>query len=80
MMQAPVNSLEQKLIQQLSFIYKDCSLEQSYDEIAQSLIDIMRLSNDFTIAEPFTNHWSEKDVILITYGDSVIEEDKGPRT
>ena len=78
MMQAPVNSLEQKLIQQLSFIYKDCSLEQSYDEIAQSLIDIMRLSNDFTIAEPFTNHWSEKDVILITYGDSVIEEDKAP--
>lgn len=78
MMQEPVNSLEQKLIQQLSFIYKDCSLEQSYDEIAQSLIAIMRLSNDFTIAEPFTNHWSEKDVILITYGDSVIEKDKPP--
>lgn len=78
MIQAPVNSLEQKLIQQLSFIYKDCSLEQPYDEIAQSLINIMRLSNDFTIAEPFTNHWSEKDVILITYGDSVIETDKAP--
>jgi sucrose phosphorylase len=78
MMQKPVNSLEQKLIQQLSFIYKDLPLEQSFNDIAQALIAIMRLSKGFTIAEPFTNHWSEKDVILITYGDSVIENNKAP--
>ncbi|MDT0605036.1 sugar phosphorylase [Thalassotalea castellviae] len=77
-MQEPVNSLEQKLSQQLSFIYKDITLEQSFDDIARSLIAIMRLKSDFTIAEPFTNHWSEKDVILITYGDSVIEKDTAP--
>ncbi|MDO6445098.1 sugar phosphorylase [Colwellia sp. 1_MG-2023] len=78
MIQEPVNSLEQKLIQQLSFIYKEITLEQPFDEIARSLIAIMRLKSDFTIAEPFTNHWSEKDVILITYGDSVIENGKAP--
>ncbi|GAA6204711.1 alpha-amylase family glycosyl hydrolase [Thalassotalea sp. SU-HH00458] len=78
MMQEPVNSLEQKLSQQLSFIYKDITLEQSFDDIARSLIAIMRLKSDFTIAEPFTNHWSEKDVILITYGDSVIEKNTAP--
>ncbi|WP_353517989.1 sugar phosphorylase [Thalassotalea sp. SU-HH00458] len=77
-MQEPVNSLEQKLSQQLSFIYKDITLEQSFDDIARSLIAIMRLKSDFTIAEPFTNHWSEKDVILITYGDSVIEKNTAP--
>lgn len=78
MMQVPINSLEKKLIQQLSFIYKGITLTQTFDKIARSLIEIMGLKSDFTVVEPFTNHWSEKDVVLITYGDSVIENDKAP--
>ena len=43
-----VNQLKNKLIQQLSTIYKDVSLEQSFDQIAQALIDIMGLSSKVT--------------------------------
>jgi sucrose phosphorylase len=81
-MTTPVNPLKQplkdKLVQQLSTIYDDVPLEQSVDDIAQSLLDIMELSSKELTATPFSNHWSEQDVILITYGDSIIEADQAP--
>jgi len=79
-MSAQMNSLEKKLVQQLAFIYQEVPLQQSYNDIAQALIDIMQLPNDFVASAPFTNHWSEQDVILITYGDSIIEDDQPPLT
>ncbi|MDO6507237.1 sugar phosphorylase [Colwellia sp. 4_MG-2023] len=77
-MSAQINLLKEKLVQQLACIYKDVPLESSCDDIAQALIDIMRLSTTVELAEPFKNHWSEEDVILITYGDSVISEEQPP--
>ena len=81
-MTTPVNQLKQplkdKLVQQLSTIYDDVPLEQSVDDIAQSLLDIMELSSKEVTAMPFSNHWSEQDVSLITYGDSIIEADQAP--
>jgi sucrose phosphorylase len=81
-MTTPVNQLKQplknKLVQQLSTIYDDVPLEESFDDIAQSLLDIMELSSKEITAKPFSNHWSEQDVILITYGDSIIEADQAP--
>ena len=70
--------LKDKLTQQLATIYQDVELEQSYEEIAQALLTIMGLSSKEITAKPFTNHWSEKDIILITYGDSIIKEDQPP--
>jgi sucrose phosphorylase len=81
-MTTPVNQLTQplkdKLVQQLSTIYDDVPLEQSVNDIAQSLLDIMALSSKEITAKPFSNHWSEEDVILITYGDSIIKADQAP--
>ena len=81
-MTTPVNQLTQplkdKLVQQLSTIYDDVPLEQSINDIAQSLLDIMALSSKEITAKPFSNHWSEEDVILITYGDSIIKADQAP--
>jgi len=81
-MTTPVNPLKQplkdKLVQQLSTIYHDVPLEQSVNNIAQSLLDIMALSSKEITAKPFSNHWSEQDVILITYGDSIIKADQAP--
>lgn len=71
-------NLKDKLTQQLATIYQDVELEQSYEEIAQALLTIMGLSSKEITAKPFTNHWSEKDIILITYGDSIIKEDQPP--
>ena len=75
-----INQLKQKLTQQLSTIYQDVSLDKSYENIAQSLIDIIQLPDDFNTPKPFTNHWSEEDIVLITYGDSIITDDQAPLT
>jgi sucrose phosphorylase len=81
-MPTPVNQLKQplkdKLVQQLATIYYDVPLEQSFGDIAQSLLDIMALPQETVIAKPFTNHWSEEDIVLITYGDSIIKANEAP--
>ena len=77
-MKTSLSQIKRKLIQQLKTIYQGIPLEQSCDDIAQELLNIMRISNEVTMAKPFTNHWSEQDVILITYGDSIIKTDHPP--
>ena len=67
-----------KLTQQLECIYKDIALTQPLEELALELTQLMRLSEDCSPVAPFTNLWSEQDVILITYGDSVIKDDEAP--
>lgn len=67
-----------KLTQQLECIYKDIALTQPIEELALELTQLMRLSEDCSPVAPFTNLWSEQDVILITYGDSVIKDDEAP--
>jgi len=73
-----VEQLRNKLIQQLSTIYQEVTLDKSYEDITQELLNIMRLSNEVAIVKPYTNHWSEADVILITYGDSIIKAEENP--
>ncbi len=73
-----VKQLKAKLKQQLAIIYQEIALEQSFDEIAQALLDIMRLSQGIAQVKPFSNHWSEKDIILITYGDSMVDHSQPP--
>ena len=77
-MQTQVNQLRNKLTQQLSTIYKDVNLAQSIDDIAQELLNVMGLSNKVARVKPYTNQWSEEDIILITYGDSIIKADQPP--
>lgn len=77
-MLAQVEQLKNKLIQQLDTIYQGVAIAQDPAEIADALIEIMRLENHVTAPTPFTNHWSESDIILITYGDSIITTDQSP--
>lgn len=74
----PYSALKQKVIQQLSFIYEDVSISSSIDDIAEQLLTLMALSDNISSPTPFANHWSEKDVVLITYGDSVINTNQAP--
>ena len=77
-MLAQVEQLKNKLIQQLDTIYQDVAIAQDPADIADALIEIMRLENHVTAPTPFTNHWSESDIILITYGDSIITPEQSP--
>ncbi len=70
--------LKKKLLDQLTFIYKGVEVEQLLPEIAQELIDIMDIGDKPDLPIPFQNNWSEKDVCLITYGNSIVKDNEAP--
>jgi len=49
-----------------------------YEEFIGSLVSAMRIDEHFYQPVPYTSHWTEKDVALIAYGDSVISEGESP--
>lgn len=55
-------------------IYPDISAK----DYAEKLIDIMDIRKREPTPQPHKNHWSENDAWLITYGDSIIEENEIP--
>lgn len=73
-------ALSDKLQQQLELIYQDIELEVSYKKLASELMELMRLDSNKNIKEPtpFSNHWDENDIVVITYGDSVVNESEKP--
>lgn len=76
--QKQLQVLTTRLTQQLEFIYKDIDLAMSCEALAEQLITEMRIDKSCHTPIPFKNHWSEQDVIAITYGDSIIEPDQKP--
>ena len=71
-------ALKHKVRQQLNIIYQGIELTQSTDELANSLVEEMRISEDCTAPVPFQNHWSEQDVVMITYGDTLLANSEKP--
>jgi glycosidase len=69
-------ALVSKLIDQLEVIYADMDIGLSPEALASQLLDAMELKpkpgrDDLTAPGMYVNQWSQEDVILITYGDSV---------
>ncbi|MDU0112264.1 sugar phosphorylase [Psychrosphaera aquimarina] len=77
-MPASLDELKHKVELQLNVIYQDIELPMPITELSQLLLDEMNIPDTFVEPVPYANHWSEKDMILITYGDSIIEADKKP--
>ncbi|MFD2165498.1 sugar phosphorylase [Thalassotalea euphylliae] len=73
-----MQALAQKVSQQLAVIYDDVDLHCTYDDLAERLISEMRIGPSDTPPAPFSNHWSEQDVIMITYGDSLLKQNEKP--
>ncbi|HEY7866372.1 MAG TPA: alpha-amylase, partial [Psychromonas sp.] len=74
----PLKNLQKKLNQQLAIIYKDIELAVTVEELSGKLISLMRLDQTCYLPVAAQNKWSERDVILITYADSLLEADKKP--
>ncbi len=72
------DALIQKVSLQLTMIYQDVELAISIPELAERLIDEMRITEHCQPPAPHTNHWSEQDVVMITYGDSILSDDEKP--
>lgn len=69
---SPLESLLDRVEHHLAAIYG----AGDYVALRDDLVEAMRLPQHFYEPVPFTNHWSEKDVTVITYGDSVIGEER----
>jgi len=65
--------LMEHVTRQLEFIYSEVDDVNDYAGLAAQVLDIMGLTHDSEIVTPeqFKNHWTEEDVVLITYGDSL---------
>ncbi len=72
------SAIKQKLIQQLTFIYQDIAIEQPVADIAQDLIEIMDIVSTPDLAVPHQNNWSQRDICLITYADSIMTNKEPP--
>ena len=73
-----LENLRQILQRQLEVIYDGIVLDRSYEVLADELLHLMRLEQKIENPRAHHNNWDQQDVILITYGDSVLEEDETP--
>lgn len=69
-------ALRQRVGRHLDLIYDGILADEARESLADSLLADMRLEQPAVEPASFVNHWSEKDFILLTYGDSVIDEDR----
>ena len=72
-----LDSLTQHLREHLQVIYDEIQ-NIDYAELSQTLIHEMRLEDTAKVPVQYANHWSEKDAIMITYGDSLLKEGEKP--
>ena len=69
-----LNDLNQKIVHHLDVIYESVTELPSMQLLASELIEIMRLDTDSNDPMHHHNSWDQTDIIMITYGDSVLEE------
>lgn len=70
--------LKEKLLKQLQVIYEGVTLNDSVDAIADKLLTQMALSENAQAPTPFLNRWNESDIVMITYGDSIVSDSEKP--
>ena len=64
----------------LNLIYQDIELDVSYSELSMQLLNTMRIGDPELLVTPKRHHndWDQKDVMLITYGDSIEKSGEKP--
>ena len=70
------NQLHHKLVIHLEKVYP---VEQ-VEVLAQSLISTMQLDVGYQEPIPHQNNWTEQDIAVITYADTLLDADKKPLT
>ncbi len=70
-------TLKERIVAHLELVYPDENLEVLYRKIIDAFFpdDIRPRSSPHTNNKP---HWSERDAVLITYGDSIKNKDNKP--
>jgi len=69
-----LDTLQQRIIDHLLKLYPQDNIE----DIANAIVDIMGYEAAIAEVVPHSNLWDEKDIIVITYGDSIKKYDELP--
>jgi sucrose phosphorylase len=73
-----LSELKQKISHHLDVVYESVPDQDLMIDIAQDLLSIMRLDNEYEPPTPIQNRWDQTDITLITYGDSVTKTGERP--
>ena len=68
------NELVLRLEQHLNFIYPN----ENQSELVCRILEALDIEPCYKEITPYANHWSEKDMMLITYGDSIKDQTLPP--
>ena len=71
-------SLQERLRRHLEFIYDGVSPSVDTDSLAAEALSLMRLETDMSPVPHQVNHWSPRDALVITYGDTFLREGEKP--
>ena len=66
--------LQATLQSQLDFLYGD----ERASELCREIVGRFGFNDETTTPAPFSNHWDQTDVWVITYGDSIQREPDRP--
>lgn len=72
--------LQKKVEHHLSVIYAGIELKEEQHSLAKRLIEAIGIKDesDLHLPVPNRNNWSQQDMVLITYGDSILQPDEVP--
>ena len=75
-----LEQLTERVEHHLAVIYQDVELTTPYSELCKQLLHTMRINSVELLVEPKRHHnnWDQKDVVLITYGDSIEKSGEKP--
>ncbi|PLW81672.1 alpha-amylase [Kineobactrum sediminis] len=70
--------LHDRVLQHLQVIYHHVAVPQGLEQLADELVSTMGLDGDVHFPRQYANHWNQGDVVMITYGDTVLAENEKP--
>lgn len=68
----------ESVLYHLETIYQTEVPTQPLPALAEEIIQIMRLDAEYQAPAPYQNNWDEKDLVLITYGNTVQQAGEAP--
>ena len=75
-----LEQLTERVEHHLAVIYQDVELKKPYTDLCKQLLHTMRIDTADLLVTPKSHHnnWDQKDVMLITYGDSIEKSGEKP--
>jgi sucrose phosphorylase len=71
-------ALMERVQHHLEAIYHSTPIDISCEQLSNELLAVMQLGDDVEEPRQHVNHWDQSDTVMITYGDSLQQEDELP--